>query len=1371
MLVTTGPGGKENSNVAEQETVSTILGEQDLLRQRLIQNYWIQKLSGQPHKTVPRPLSSNSHQIVNAHAWTQVQHTLTPDLYRRIQAACRDSKLGVFIFVVSSLVGVLHRYTGDDDIIVGSPAFKKDEDDSETILLLRFNVSADATGRELIAASRKVILEAYNRQDFKRDLLDEVFGQRNKALRDLFGVVAVDKEIQRPVEAVDEFPLKLELLRNNDGMTLSLSCRTGLYAEWMLTSFSQHLVNFMDSLLKDPAAFSCRLDILPAEERFRLVHEFTRTSRPYSHNLTVSHLFEAQAKETPDRIAVVCGEAKLTYRELSERTRLLAQGLQRAGIRTDDVVAILMGRSVDMVVAIFGILRVGGAFLPLEIGDPHERHLQLVRDNIARMVLTDLDPSERGRFNCQTQTISELCEGQDTSTLGPGPGPTDLAYVIYSSGSGGKPKAIMIEHGSLTDFAEWAVQEYGHDKGLRTLFANWFGFDASILQIIPPLIAGGSVHIVAPELRLDIPAYMSYIRDQRINCIDELPRLIENFFSYVDADAGPSFPDLTTLSLGSESVPIDLVRQCRKYLIPTGKIINAYGPSETTPLITTYAFDGGSESEVSLIGKPRQNTKVFILDRHDELCPIGVAGELCVSGKGLARGYFGNEALVAEKFVPNPFLPGERMFKTGDLARWLPDGNLEFLGRLDHELKIRGARVTLGEIERALEQHEFVKSAAVVPHQDKANVTSLTAYVVSQREVVSTSINLRQFLEERLPSYMIPASFVWLSEFPLTASGKVDRQALLSMKPLPDRPREGEQSQAETTAENVLSEIWAGVLGLEQVGMNENFFELGGDSILSIQIIARARQAGLELTPKQLFQNQSVRELAAVAKQIQKAEQRKVQRTRRSTCEAPVTLTPIQLWFFAQKWIAPQHFNQATLLQVPADFQSELLKSVLTHIEDEHPALRLRFINHDGVWRQYVINRGSAPLPYCCFDVSALSQEEQRRAISETAESLQASLDLTDGPIWRCAHFRCGDGGPGRLLIIVHHLAIDGVSWRVLLEDLQEGYEQVAAGRELDLMPEITSYEEWAETLAEYAATDQPRADGRYWLSDLSGSDYLRLPVDEIADADTNVVRTTHTVRGRLGQSETKALLSRVPETYGTRITEVLVAALVGVLGHWTGPGALLVDLEGHGRGELVTDVDVTRTVGWFTTCYPLRFELMPDASSNPAEMDEATIVAVLKHVKEQMRRVSSGGLPFGILRYLSPSLVEADHLAQLEEQVEVSFNYLGQFDQVVGGLINEANENSGATQDARELRKYLLEVNALVLGGQLRIGWNYSEAIHRGERIEELMNNYLKWLEKLIAHCETEGAGGYTPSDFPLVSLSQEQIDKLHATFDKVRR
>jgi non-ribosomal peptide synthase protein (TIGR01720 family) len=315
-------------------------------------------------------------------------------------------------------------------------------------------------------------------------------------------------------------------------------------------------------------------------------------------------------------------------------------------------------------------------------------------------------------------------------------------------------------------------------------------------------------------------------------------------------------------------------------------------------------------------------------------------------------------------------------------------------------------------------------------------------------------------------------------------------------------------------------------------------------------------------------------------------------------------------------------------------------------------------------------------------------------------------------------------------------------------------------------MPEITSYEEWAATLAEYAATDQPRADGQYWLSDLSGCEYLRLPVDEIADADTNVVRTTHTVRGRLGQSETKALLSRVPEAYGTRITEVLVAALVGVLGNWTGPGALLVDLEGHGRDELVTDVDVTRTVGWFTTCYPLKFEVMPDASSNPAEMDEATIVAVLKHVKEQMRKVYSGGLPFGILRYLNPSLVEADHLAELEEQVEVSFNYLGQFDQLVGGLINEADENSGATQDVRELRKYLLEVNALVLGGQLRIGWNYSEAIHRRERIEELMNNYLKWLEKLIAHCETEGAGGYTPSDFPLVSLSQEQIDKLHATF-----
>jgi non-ribosomal peptide synthetase component F len=422
----------------------------------------------------------------------------------------------------------------------------------------------------------------------------------------------------------------------------------------------------------------------------------------------------------------------------------------------------------------------------------------------------------------------------------------------------------MIEHDALTDFAQWAVREYGHGEGFKTLFANLFAFDASVLQIIPSLISGGTLYVADPQLRLDIPSYIAYLSDNGINCIDELPRLLENFFHYLDAARDEEvFPELTTLSLGSEPVPIELVKRCRKHFNRSGKIINGYGPSETTPLITTYAFNGFAEDEISLIGKPRQNIKLFILDKYDNLCPIGVAGELCVSGQGLARGYLNNEELTREKFVSNPFLPGARMFRTGDNTRWLPDGNIEFLGRLDHQVKIRGCRVELGEVERILQQHPAVKDAAAVSRHDEKHGAHLIAYFTTKQSLAPGSNSLRGFLSEKLPGYMIPSNFVHLSSLPLTSNGKLDRQALLAQELI--LPPGAASAAPETEAERILAALWAVVLGREEVGVEENFFELGGDSILSIQIIARARDEGLELTARQMFEQQTVRELAAVA--------------------------------------------------------------------------------------------------------------------------------------------------------------------------------------------------------------------------------------------------------------------------------------------------------------------------------------------------------------------------------------------------------------------------------------------------------------------------------------------------------------------------
>jgi microcystin synthetase protein McyA len=497
----------------------------------------------------------------------------------------------------------------------------------------------------------------------------------------------------------------------------------------------------------------------------------------------------------------------------------------------------------------------------------------------------------------------------------------------------------------------------------------------------------------------------------------------------------------------------------------------------------------------------------------------------------------------------------------------------------------------------------------------------------------------------------------------------------------------------------------------------------------------------------------------------------------------------------------PQHFNQALLLEVPDEFNPHLLRPVLEYLQEQHAALRLRFVREAGGWRQFVTAHEPDSLPYCFLDLSALPVAERSRAIEEAAGSLQRSLDLSRGPLWRVAYFGLGRGRSGRLLLIVHHLAIDGVSWRILLEELQRGSEQAAAGEALALRGEVSTYQQWAAALVEYAATAGLRDEGQYWLEEMASGEHLRLPVDEAVEREANLVGSVRTVRGRLSREKTQALLSRVPQAYGTQIMEALVAALVGVIGRWTGPGWLVVDLEGHGREEVVPGVDVTRTVGWFTTLYPVRVKVLAENEDvlpalnqtrdergaerlqsiatesqretfdDGAELKDEIVAATLKRVKEEMRRVPQRGLSYGVLRYLSENEEEIERLRRVEQAVELSFNYLGQFDQVIGALVQEAQESSGAEQDERERRCYLLEVSALVLGGELRVSWSYSERVHRRERVEQLAASYLKWLEKLIEHCEREGVGGYTPSDFPLASLSQQQLDKITAKLSRTKR
>jgi non-ribosomal peptide synthase protein (TIGR01720 family) len=595
---------------------------------------------------------------------------------------------------------------------------------------------------------------------------------------------------------------------------------------------------------------------------------------------------------------------------------------------------------------------------------------------------------------------------------------------------------------------------------------------------------------------------------------------------------------------------------------------------------------------------------------------------------------------------------------------------------------------------------------------------------------------------------MVPSVFVPLEALPLTPNGKVDRKAL----PAPDtaRPELDKAFVApRTPVETKLVEIWSQVLDVEQVGIYDNFFELGGDSILTIQIVARANQVGLQITPKQLFEHQNVADLAAVAvtKKTLPAEQGLV--------TGAVLLTPIQKWFFEQNLPEPHHFNQAVLLEVRQAIDLALLEQALRHLLLHHDALRLRFEKIESGWQQ-AQSSSDVSVPLTRWDFSALAEAEQNLAIEATATELQASLNLSTGLLMRVGFFDLGVRQPNRLLLVIHHLVVDGVSWRILLEDLQTAYQQLGQGEQVQLPAKTTSFQQWSQKLREYARSTALQQELDYWRRQ-SRKPSISLPVD--FPRGGNTMASVGCVSSTLTFPETQALLKEVPQIYNTQINDVLLTALVQAFAQWTGERILLVDLEGHGREEISDDVDLSRTVGWFTTVFPVLLNL--GEASNPGD--------ALKEVKEQLRGIPNRGIGYGVLRYLSENQDITKQLSTLP-QAEVIFNYLGQFDRTLSesSLFGLTQESSGLARSLRGKRCHLLEINGLVREGQLLLNWSYSEEVHRRSTIEALAQSFLEALQAIITHCQSPEAGGYTPSDFSEAQLSQQELDQFLAKINR---
>jgi amino acid adenylation domain-containing protein/non-ribosomal peptide synthase protein (TIGR01720 family) len=1110
---------------------------------------------------------------------------------------------------------------------------------------------------------------------------------------------------------------------------------------------AQHFQTLLEGIVANPQQRVSQLPLLTEQERHQLLVEWNNTTKEYPNDKCIHQLFEEQVERAPDAIAVVFEGEQLTYRELNQRANQLAHHLRVLGVEPEVLVGICVERSLYMVVGLLGILKAGGAYVPLDPTYPSERLGYMLEDSSVSVLLTlarlvEALPKHKARVLCLDTDALSFAQQTQSNPIS-GVMPKNLAYVIYTSGSTGKPKGAMNTHRGICNRLLWMHDTYQLTQADRVLQKTPFSFDVSVWEFFWPLLTGARLVIAKQDGHRDPGYLVKAIVQQQITTLHFVPSMLQVF---LEEQGLESCSCLRRVFCSGEALPKEL--QERFFARLECELHNLYGPTEAAIDVTFWQCKRDSNLRTVPIGRPIANTQIYILDGYLQPVPVGVAGELYIGGDGLARGYLNRPDLTNEKFIPNPFNnePGSCLYKTGDKARFLRDGNIEFRGRIDNQVKIRGFRIELGEIETVLTAHPQVLKAVVIVRENIEGNKSLAAYVVtrSQSEIKN---QLRDFLKQKLPDYMVPGIFVILDALPLTSNGKVDRRAL----PAPTTSNDSDSFVfPRTSNEEILAGIWKDVLGLEIVGVHDNFFELGGDSIISLQIIARANQAGLQITTKQLFQHQTIAELAAVASTTSsiKAEQGLV--------TGVVPLTPIQHWFFDQNWSEVHHFNQSMLLVVPPDLKPELLSQVVKKLIIHHDALRMRFVLDESGWQQRKTDI-CEPAPFQVIDLSAAPIEEQKAAIEQRAAKLQTTLNLEEGPLLRVVLFNLGNDLPGRLLLIIHHLVVDGVSWRILLEDIATAYQQLEQTQAVQLPPKTTSFKDWAVKQRSYGLKPVLEQQLDYWLAQ-SSSDTTPLPVDFPDGIEANTEGSTAEISVFLSAEETRTLLQEVPSVYNTQINDVLLTALVQTFAQWTGSGNLLIALEGHGREELFDDVDLSRTVGWFTTIFPVLLQLGETYSPG----------VVLKSIKEQLRRIPNRGIGYGILRYLSQNAEGSKQLCKLTTP-SLCFNYLGQFDQVRAEPISLgfAQENPGRVYSPLAHRSHLLDVIGQVVEGKLQMIWFYSQNIHRRSTIERLATEYNSALKALIAHCQSPDAGGYTPTDFPLADLGQLELDELLCEID----